>query len=632
MFSTTKDVLKEVNEQRQRNALLNENGLELIMMANQAAAATPQELEAKNKEALLEEYTRLRHEEYEMTVQNEAMKFYNACRDSGDINSKLWYGLKDTKSASDTAAVLVPELTSYRGPNATCAISASALTLQINRKMNEGCPDGVETKEIISKDGSVNIKTASTFTKTPGAAGYVYTGQKTINELMLSQECPLNAGDAISFRIKAPYTSPRTGQQRSGCHAMVLTDVTRDESGIVTSYTLQGNNPTYLATYQRKGNKFATKGRDYGNKTVESAILTHRWMDNQISAERECLQSLSVEELQAQVEKTRNRVVGTYNASTKQCEGGLMGELAQTEQYNLKCHYNKDVGVSYKLEHGMLLAENSNLAKDNLQLRTALNEAEGQKLAAEYFGRLSKGATVDLNAVKELKYTAMGREVATPEKKKKNVFQKMGSWATKAAKDTVDWCVGAFNTVTGKNKKIQPQIDGVKIAGAPTLAAVSPIAKSAHTVAAQPAPELAVTNFVAQNRTAVRETSATKLMEKKEKTMQTVHDFWEMLPDTFSNDTKDSMSGASLMLSALLKRPEELLDGFVSVGETKNVMQEDWNKFSLMMKLLTGQDMEAAIAQANMENVAKSTFNTSTDFSPVQMMLLTGRGGNGSRG
>lgn len=596
MGATTEELLYDVDVNRRKNAELNVDGLAFALKANEKAAHTTQELEEQNRETLIAEYTRLRHEEYEMTVLNEAMKMYNVCNDAGvkNINSDLWYGLKKTKGAENTAAGLVPQITSYRGPNATCAISASALTLQINRKINEGCPQGVETSELIANDGKVNIKTASTFAKNPAAQGYVYTGDKTLNELMLDKNCPLNVGDAISLRMKKAYVSRKTGQQRSGCHAMLLTDVTRDDDGNVTSYTLQGNNPTYLATYQRKGNTFVCNNKEgYGNKKVESAILTHKWMENQILAENKYLESLSVAELQAQVLGVQNRVYGEVNPETLKREGGLLGNLAETEKYNLLRGYNKAIGDAYLFENDTLMAENFHLINENtlLMARSYANE----KVPDALLGKRAK----EVEAPVKLS-TIDSPETGETKAKKKNIFQKVGKWFANAAKDTADWCESAYKTVvlgnkTPKNAPIRRE--GVLIAQKPAAVKSE---NAASLAAGKVETPLVTVSEERANPIAPLQTPKTQGIAPV-----TAHGFLEMKEnDGFG--TKKSMTSSAEMLFSLLLDPEKLIGDFMEKGDLGDVMRKDNGKYQTFFDKLLASYMKQKETLADGEKLAKT--------------------------
>ena len=285
--------------------------------------------------ALLDQYEKLRREEYNYTVRNETLKAYNlSCdgRKAGINPNNAWGGyheypqfLKQHTEHADSAQVQqFPELCpnpkymnthknvkrdgSVKSVGAyTCAVTSTALQMQICDKM------GYEDNSIIiNKKSYASAEGAATCV--PEQYQINGDGKKTLNQMILSGE--IGVGDEVSIYPK-PNNKKKdnTVVTASGKHCITIAAVNRNKSGEIIGFTYQANNVEAFRDVDIHDNN------GQGGKLVYNAVKTHVWMEDKINEERTNLSQKTTEELAAEVSATRQRT------------GDLIDNLQKTEQY-----------------------------------------------------------------------------------------------------------------------------------------------------------------------------------------------------------------------------------------------------------------------------------------------------------
>lgn len=317
------------------------------------------------KSYLLDSYVALRQSEYQYTVRNETMKVYDLACDGAKCtgltdNDQVWNGYrayinsaktpeeKQRRQAqvNDCAIGRAPAMGSVcmngtsgivKGKYHCCAITSSAITAQISAKMgydgednlviakyrgdNPGRRNNIVGAPYISHADSIqnNIKVIPEMQRTPVKNK---NQPLTLNQMVKTGK--LGVGDSVSLKMS------EGGNTSTGCHAMVIADITKDDNGNVTSYILQANNNRRFATVNVNNSK------DYfGSRKVVDCIKTNAWANAKIGSEKENLNQLSVAELEAKVVEQRGKTES------------VIGELAATERYNVQKGYYQGYGGGY---------------------------------------------------------------------------------------------------------------------------------------------------------------------------------------------------------------------------------------------------------------------------------------------
>jgi len=311
------------------------------------------------REALLDQYKKLRDKEYRYTVQNEAMKVYNLACDGrsnlgsnkGHENKHVWNAYKGTSfevAARDTAVVNIPTMVRDMGWNPdgmcrtqnkdkkgqvksvgaySCAIVGSAIQMEVSNKMgytgDNNFVDAASSKTpLASASGAVTCVDDK----------YQIQGKgKTLNQMVLSGQ--LSLGDEVSIRTS---DNPDVATA-SGCHVLTITDIKYDYNGNIKNYTIQASNNCSYTTVDPKKNSYP------GNKLVQNAAQTHLWINEKINEERQNLASLSNEELAQRVQETKERTEGVIdNLQTTESYAATHKRGGKSYISGIQTQYNQD--------------------------------------------------------------------------------------------------------------------------------------------------------------------------------------------------------------------------------------------------------------------------------------------------
>lgn len=315
--------------------------------------------EEEYRTALLEQYEKLRFEEYKYTVRNETLKAYNLSCDgkkAGINPNNAWGGYHEypqflrqhTEHADSAQVQQFPELCAnpkYMNSHKnikkdgtvksvgayTCAITSTALQMQISDKM------GYENNGIIT-DKKCYASAVSAATCVPKQYQLNGNGKKTLNQMIASGE--IGVGDEVSIYPK-PNNKKKdnTVVTASGKHCITIASINRNKNGEITGFTYQANNVEAFRDVDIHDNS------GQGGKLVYNAVKTHVWMEDKINEERTNLSQKSTEELAAEVSVARQRT------------SDLIDNLQKTEQYaathrknNLQ-NYLSDASVSFTQEY-----------------------------------------------------------------------------------------------------------------------------------------------------------------------------------------------------------------------------------------------------------------------------------------
>ena len=300
------------------------------------------------REALVAQYQELRRQEFQYVVYNEAMKAYNVSSEANANKSRrventtggAWGGYGHATGAQDSSFVYVPDMVKVGDtPNQgeSCAISANALVMKISDEMGYTGKDNLivpKSRLVTNKKGkAIGVSSKNNLS----VAAYIHLQESIPQEYRVSYTDKKNKpslNDAIKQGIvgagdEISLVTGKATSTTSGCHAMVIVDVQKDENGEVKGYTLQGNNPPCLINVDANNPDY------YGKRPLNSAVRVSKWIDDKISAEIPA--DMSSEELSNKVKDTQTRV------ST------VVDNLHDTEvRYVEKKHYNdvKPVGRS----------------------------------------------------------------------------------------------------------------------------------------------------------------------------------------------------------------------------------------------------------------------------------------------
>ena len=278
--------------------------------------------EEEYRRALEMMYLDGRQLEYQYHVQNEAMKAYNVSygenKNAGARvqNGRAWGGYRTNAAARDTCYNYTPEIVNAtaRGANNLhcCAISSTSYTYALSERMgycgddnlivpksrvvnghvgranNCYAANSIHFMDSIPPEYTASIKSAAR------SGGSVIPENMTLSQGI--QQGLIGVGDEFSIR-----TGQADGNTTTGCHAMYLVNIERDENGNVVSYTLGGNNPPTLEVVG--ATQFAS--HYYGSKPLVSVVNTGEWVRDQDLAR---VENMSIEELEQAVANQKGAV------------------------------------------------------------------------------------------------------------------------------------------------------------------------------------------------------------------------------------------------------------------------------------------------------------------------------------
>ena len=305
--------------------------------------------EEEYKKALIAQYNSLRQKEYEYVVRNEAMKAYSVASEANRACGKkienetrgAWGGYGQYAASADSCYAKVPEMVKIGDtPNQgqSCAISANSLIIKISDELGyKGKDNLIVPKSRIKKDKNGNSLGVSPKNNL-SAASFIHLQDSIPQECRVDYSKTSN-GPTLTKAIKqgivgigdevSIITGTANGNTTTGCHAMVVVDVQKNEKDEVINYTLQANNPPCLTTID------ARKASYYGDKKLNSAVKTSQWIEKKMAGEVSL--DMSTDELETVFRETKSRV------------SGMVDKLHITENhYAEKKHYNdsKPVGIS----------------------------------------------------------------------------------------------------------------------------------------------------------------------------------------------------------------------------------------------------------------------------------------------
>ena len=302
------------------------------------------------KSALIDEYLKGREIEYQLCVQNEAMKAYNISYYTNKKynrrkeNTSAWAGYPTTTTELklDSCYNTTPEIAKITNKGITkgnsCAISATSFTYSLSEKM------GYSGKENIIIPKSRVINNTISLDNNCFAANCIHrmdsiSGKYTQSIPSLNKKNGKNINTKITlssaiengmidigdeFSIKTGKANIEKGT--TGCHAMFVVDIKRDSNGKVISYTLGGNNPPTLEVVTKEN----FKTHRYGSKSVVSIVNTNKWIKDK---DKEKVSKMSIQELEELV------------VSQKDNLKSVIEDLKKTEE----CYINIKGYKSYKL-------------------------------------------------------------------------------------------------------------------------------------------------------------------------------------------------------------------------------------------------------------------------------------------
>lgn len=275
------------------------------------------------RSALIDQYAKLREEEYRAVCYNAGLEMY---RDSMAVidykhnpkamNTYMWNGLKDipetvvdADSVARRAPMYVMDRYQNSGSNTThcCAITGSTVVQAICDKM--GCKDDANIVCFDSaKDFHYFHTGAGHFMYDPHAKNY--TGKGRMADLV--SKGIIGPGDRIASESGTATNST------SGKHERTVIAVDRDENGTVVGYTIQANNSAELS-YHR-----VPDSRDTLNSSQVIYASTNAWMKDQIRQECLELETLAPEQIQGKIGEVKERTASVIRDTATDKERDLI--------------------------------------------------------------------------------------------------------------------------------------------------------------------------------------------------------------------------------------------------------------------------------------------------------------------
>ena len=342
--------------------------------------------EGEYKNALIEQYRSLREDEYKAICYNTGLEMYRdsmavICytHDKSAMNTHIWNGLKsipETVVPKDSVARRVPEHVMYQYANSgsrdkhSCAITGSVLVETVCDRM--GCEDNMvhfagEAGKIINPEDFQYWHTgAGHFMFDPQAKGY--TGKGNMAELIVKGT--IGPGDRISSSTGSGATNSTTGK-----HERTVISVEKDDNGRVTGYVIQANNNAELS-YHKISDKY-----DYLNNAQVEYASTESWIRNQINNECLNMQNMSVQEIQEQINTTKQKTADVLTDTTTEKERYLIeGDINPKFSEHCSDVYAADFKKHREQEHEMLCQIRQDLEKykdimGNIKVVSTQNES-----------------------------------------------------------------------------------------------------------------------------------------------------------------------------------------------------------------------------------------------------------------
>lgn len=402
--------------------------------------------EEEYKQALINQYGKLKQQRYEYTCYNEGAKAYNftrevtkdtSCGGTKAMNAEIWSGCErylskhpDMKEQFNDScyARVVPSVTNtLQNTKSTtmncCAVSSKSLVSKISAEMGYDGKDNFVTPQHGSKaylhraaNGIIN-----------DAEYKDYKEQGNLWDLI--DKGKIGPGDMYCIRTSQNATNTTTGY-----HAKTVVAVERDANGKLISYTTHGNNNTDFSVVTARTN------------TVVNAVSTNKWMAGKIKEEQQKMQQMDVAEIKAMVadEKQKtNGVIDNLRSTESNLFNGKNNIKAITkieqryvaaastaqkqqamEEYRRSPNYQQDV-VAAKVKYNIMSYDNiqaeaqKRLAQPYTrndvkaeEIRNVINDKGGQGItAASYQGLMSYELKMSAPAIQEISRQISGNEV-----------------------------------------------------------------------------------------------------------------------------------------------------------------------------------------------------------------------------
>ena len=299
--------------------------------------------EGEYREALIKQYQALRQKEFEYTVKDETLMGYlipaqgNIAAQQRCHNLETWRGfpeLKDQTLVADSCYSRVTEIVSKShsnpGPNGgnCCAISSNALIAQISGEMGYDDEQNLiqpkpRQEAQNNPNGAAWIERLDSIPEqyriSPQKLRQAYPEGVTLNTAI--KDGVIKAGDEISIKTGTPENGG------TGCHAMVIAGVQKNESGQVIGYDLQCNNPPCLKHIDARNPDY------YGSKPLNSAVRVNDWINDKIKAEATA--EMPTEELEKMVSE-RKEILSEKINKMKEHEQTLIADGRCTVTHYVK--------------------------------------------------------------------------------------------------------------------------------------------------------------------------------------------------------------------------------------------------------------------------------------------------------
>lgn len=290
------------------------------------------------RSALIDQYAKLREEEYRAVCYNVGLEMYRDSMaiiqytgDKSAMNRYMWRNddIPETVVTRDSVARYVPgnlmtntaadwwrnrqvTVTNKNGQertyfgSASCAITGSAIVSSVADQMGYSGENGPITLEGHYCQG------ANGFMTDPKMKGYSGRGQME----QLLREGKIGVGDR--FSVESSGNNQQTNPGGSGYHERTIIGVDRDDVGNVVGYTVQGNNSAELS-YHR-----VPDSRDTLNSSQVIYASTNAWMKDQIRQECLELETLAPEQIQGKIGEVKERTASVIRDTATDKERDLI--------------------------------------------------------------------------------------------------------------------------------------------------------------------------------------------------------------------------------------------------------------------------------------------------------------------
>ena len=350
--------------------------------------------DAAYKEALVKQYQAMRQQEFQYVVTDEATKAYMVateanCRTKSRCHNKeSWDGYPKNQNQTlvrDSAFHRTKDIAEKSdghvvGANC-CAISSTSLVAQISGEMGyDGEQNLIQPRSryIPLSNGKKTVGPNNN----PGAASCINRLDSIPKNYRLTPE-NIPSGTTLNSAIKdglvkagdevAIVTNPSNSDpNKTGCHAMVVVDIQKNENGQVTSYTLQCNNPPCLKHIDAKNPDY------YASKPLKCAVKFNDWINDKIK--QEATTGMTTQQLQAKVAAERKKLNGTIDDLQK-----TENILASHKEYMTTHDYNKFDGyctyyntLETKIDHNIAAQQIPQFEEANRKREQELAQREAK--------------------------------------------------------------------------------------------------------------------------------------------------------------------------------------------------------------------------------------------------------------